>query len=1156
MLQDADVRAEVLDPSRSFIVQAPAGSGKTGILTQRFLRLLAGVEQPETVVAITFTRKAAAEMRDRLLEALVQGGDPSPPEDDYQRRTWELARQVLAQDHQHQWHLVQHPARLRVLTIDSLCAAIARQMPVSSGLGVPPGYTQEPDALFRQAARDVLAQLEEGNRWSPAVARLLDHLDNNPGRVETLLADLLARRDQWLRFLAGGRLSRQNLEFALAALVREQLQHMATAWPPPVRDSLPELLHFAANNLPPEQHDSPLVAWQATGIALPEPRPEDLSLWRGIATLLLTREGTWRAKVDRRNGFPPESTGRSPQEKKRFRTMKSQFMATRETLAAIPNLDNRLHAVHLLPDPVYSAEQWEILQALEQLLPMAAAALRVLFAERGVVDFTEVAMAAVRALGRDDNPTDLALRLDHQIRHLLVDEFQDTSRGQFQLLEHLTAGWQPDDGRTLFLVGDPMQSIYRFREAEVGLFYQVQQRGLGSVSLQSRNLSVNFRSDGGLVAWVNTLFKELMPNRSNPLTGETPFVAAHPFHPARNPTPVASHPQIPAAPETEAGQVVATVQDALHHSPEEKIAILVRSRNHLGDIVPALRRSGIPFQAVEIAALAGTPVVQDLFALTRALLHPADRVHWLALLRAPWCGLTLTELLILTGEATTTPNNTTLWECLHDPIRTSQLNPASRSRLERVGTVLTRAWQLRRRMGWHHGAGVLRRWVETTWYALGGPATLKGPEEMEDALVFLDLLESLEQGGDLTDFRHLDRGLEKLFAAPVHADALVQVMTIHKAKGLEFGTVILPGLGRKSRGASSRLLLWMERPAVPDAEALLLAPLKRSDQADPDPIYAFLASIDREKERLETARLLYVAVTRARRSLHLFGQAEVAGAAHGSFLHLLWPAVQADFAEATPATSEPDLPATSSSPAEPPANPDPPGMLPELRRFPAGWQPPSPPPGLFSPVPEISRSAEDSLVFIWAGETVRCVGIVVHHWLQVMAREGTQAWNVPRIAALEHHFAAQLTRLGVASPALSPAIRQVAMALTSTLADPRGQWILDPRHGNPQSELALTGHLHGRIRRVVLDRTFIDADNTRWIIDFKTGHHAGGDLEGFLDNEQIRYQEHMETYASLMHALDDRPIRLGLYFPLAKGGWREWLFCKKFCNTIRTSKFS
>src|SRR5690606_390298 len=124
---------------------------------------------------------------------------------------------------------------------------------------------------------------------------------------------------------------------------------------------------------------------------------------------------------------------------------------------------------------------------------------------------TETSLAALRALGGEGEPTDLALRLDYRIRHILVDEFQDTSSMQFHLIEKLVAGWEPGDGRTLFIVGDGMQSCYGFRNANVGLFLRARDQGIGPVRLQALKLRVNFRSDSSVVNWVNAVFSAAFP---------------------------------------------------------------------------------------------------------------------------------------------------------------------------------------------------------------------------------------------------------------------------------------------------------------------------------------------------------------------------------------------------------------------------------------------------------------------------------------------------------------------------------------------------------------------------------------------------------------------------------------------------------------------
>ncbi|HKS93916.1 MAG TPA: UvrD-helicase domain-containing protein, partial [Gammaproteobacteria bacterium] len=157
---DQHTRERALDPQTSFIVQAPAGSGKTSLLTQRYLRLLAGVEAPEEIIAITFTRKAAGEMRNRVLKALDAAGDGTVPAAVHHRLTWELARAARARDAERGWRLAEHPARLRIQTIDSLNAELTRQMPLLSGCGAPPAIAEQPEFLYQEAARRTLALLE------------------------------------------------------------------------------------------------------------------------------------------------------------------------------------------------------------------------------------------------------------------------------------------------------------------------------------------------------------------------------------------------------------------------------------------------------------------------------------------------------------------------------------------------------------------------------------------------------------------------------------------------------------------------------------------------------------------------------------------------------------------------------------------------------------------------------------------------------------------------------------------------------------------------------------------------------------------------------------------------------------------------------------
>ena len=199
LISDLRAREEALAPTRSFIVQAPAGSGKTELLIQRYLGLLATVNEPEEIVAITFTRKAAAEMRGRVLGAFAHAAAGKAPESEHERRTQELARAALARDGARGWRVSDSPARLRIQTIDALCAALTRQMPMLSKFGSQPESIEDAGALYAEAARATVELIEAKDPAADYVERLLVHLDNNVGRVEELLVEMLRRRDHWLR---------------------------------------------------------------------------------------------------------------------------------------------------------------------------------------------------------------------------------------------------------------------------------------------------------------------------------------------------------------------------------------------------------------------------------------------------------------------------------------------------------------------------------------------------------------------------------------------------------------------------------------------------------------------------------------------------------------------------------------------------------------------------------------------------------------------------------------------------------------------------------------------------------------------------------------------------------------------------------------------
>ncbi|MDH3689340.1 MAG: UvrD-helicase domain-containing protein [Gammaproteobacteria bacterium] len=1114
-LQDRTIRDRALDPSRSFIVQAPAGSGKTELLIRRFLMLLAHAQDPEEIVAITFTRKAAYEMRERVLQALYAETEDTLADTAHQQLI-DLASAARARNDQKGWELEKHPSRLRIRTIDSVCRMLVERMPWLSGFGASPAVVEDASTMYLEAAQATLSLLGDADQaWSGAVEALLTHFDNNFAKVAQLLVAMLARRDQWLRHVVAdgtGEQQRSQLENAWSDLVQDALQQVAATIPPGLVDELVDCAAFAATN-----RETKIALCRGL-TTLPSADASDLQRWQGLAELLLTQKNLWRLSVDLRTGFPANKDPKSVEMKTRMRKLLSELAGEHRLLEC-------LTLVRKLPDPRFDDSQWRVLSALIELLPLAVAELRMSFQRAGQVDFLEVAQRAVESLGQPERPTDLALVMDYRIRHLLVDEFQDTSRVQFDLLERLTAGWEAGDGRTLFLVGDPMQSIYRFRDADVGLYLYAERHGIGGIKLEPLRLSVNFRCTTTMLDWVNASFKVVFPTISEVASGAVSYSPAIAAQPVARASGVHVHP-LPTSDRTvEAKQVLHLIQMARAQDAEGSIAILVRNRSDLTEILRLFKEEEIVYRGVDLESLVSKPVVQDLLSLTRALLHPADKVAWLALLRAPWCGLTLSDLLWLVGRD---EPEATVWQRICDTRVLARLSADGRHRIGRVKDVLHRALTLRGRLA-------LRDWVEQTWIELGGSVCVP-PYALDDAEVLLGVIEQLDCGGDVIDLKSLHTAANELWAQPRRsAEDAVHVMTIHKAKGLEFDTVIVPGLARVARTDEGRLLHWEERVGAADNVGLLLAPLGETG-GERDQAHAYLKSLEADKNALELGRLLYVACTRAKQHLHLLGHAAVndrgepATPPSHSLLSKLWPAVSSQFAAAPAQTNLVGNAATSQTKARRKRSN-------VIYRLPTDWSPP------FTYLPHIrdltsTSVLEDSVEFEWASDTARHVGTLVHRLINIMAKQELSVWSGER-SSMHRRWRAVLLGFGVPVSEVDHAVQRVDQAVQRVLVDPRVVWIFDRCHSDAHSEYALTGLYQGQLIRVVMDRTFIDEHDTRWIVDFKTSVHEGTQIDKFLDQEVDRYRGQLERYAVIMKARDPRPIRLALYFPLLTA-WREW----------------
>jgi len=1198
-----------LDSTRSVLVQAPAGSGKTTLLTERFLTLLGEVDEPGQVVAITFTNAAAAEMRNRILDEL-RSPEPSP-----------TARRVLDRSDARNWKLLDLPAQLRISTIDSFCRDLALQQPLLSSLGGGLAIAEQPAELYCRAARRTIEQIGTSNSpaVSEAVASLLEWQDNNWHELEKLLVDMLSTRDRWMQDFVLSKepdweTLREQLERPFASTVRSALDHIARLLDqvPGACDEALLLARFACLQPSGEQHralaelaEFPSGQFPSIG-ALEEAHEATLCL----ANLLLTKDGGFRRKVDKRHGFPTDC-----------RPEKARLIDLTRRLADIPGLEEALAAVCGLPPVRYTEDDWLIVRACFTLLRHAVGELKVVFAEAAAVDFIEVAQIAEGVLkGNDGFPSDAAIAVADGIRHLLVDEFQDTSRRQHQLLSNLIAAWPDREGRTLFLVGDPMQSIYFFRDADAELFPRVHEIGLeipnaDPFKLHFVPLFANFRTAPSLVDRLNgffakifavndgsgVAFSEASAARGGFGTRDIPFQLHLDFRLPEALTQSAASEGSFVQEESSSPQVGEIVDLIRSYEPaidqaraagkKCRVAVLARTRNSLAPIAAALHEAAIPFRAIDLEKLGSRAEVLDAMALACALLNPYDRVAWLGVLRAPWCGLGLDDLHRLTSADDATILGRPIPDLLAERIRL--LSAPGRIAVKRVLAALAFVPAIQAsqpgapRTGLSPWGGEptpsLGTWLQQAWINLGGADCYDATARANLDLLW-KCLDRLPEGQQDLLGPALDAALDKLTALPdpqTSIDCGVQLMTIHKSKGLEFEVVIVPDLQAKTGSHGRRLLSWMERGLKPELDGdearqdgadeiteFLIAPFPLKGE-DAGRSKAWADRIYRQRESQETRRILYVAATRAREELHLFARPGLKVDANGtlslaslpaSLLSTAWPAleeeIQAHFEEwksarlvpAQPSEEQPEsqtialaasaqldlfaMPSPESRPVKPTI----------LRRLPQDYAVSRGGQSSRLPLAQgvVGQQANASSAFLNPRKTAlydrhegglisRATGTAVHALLEELTSlRATDDWSVAR-AALNHHEArtvAQLRAAGIA-PRQAKEIASNALQLALNVSyDPIGQWILSP-HFEAASEMRWSGVVDGSLRTVQADRVFQaglapqrDGRESWWIIDYKT-HARAPDSDAASALPQLRelFAPQLQAYAAMLRAM-------------------------------------
>ena len=802
---------------RDVVVTAGAGSGKTRTLVERYLALLAEGHSPRQILAITFTEKAAREMRNRIRAATRERGEEAGgPE---KRSFW---RGIEAQ-----------MDAARISTIHAFCAELLRAHPAEAG--VDPGFevAEEGTAalLRREAVKEALAWAVAQEEVAPLFSAL------SPRGIEGVLSFLLARRLDAAMIVGQGASGSQAGE-----MLGEALWGFVEA--PAVAHGVQELRRMRTEGEL-EQDAGEKLAAQLAGL---------LDLWEEVRAA--RESGDWVTAAEHlytiRREYMRLNIG------KKTSRAKELLQALRHAYDERVNLWlGGARPADPPPDPTIEIRFGQDLGRMGALFEAVCESYRRALDERRLLDFDDLETGALRLL----QDARIRNRWREGLAAVLVDEFQDTNERQREIVEALCEG---SPGR-LFVVGDARQSIYRFRGADVTVF-----RRMGE-AIEARGgepieLDITFRAHSQLLRGLDLLLPAVMGEEGNPdepyVIPYTPLVADR-----RAPRKGVEPPFIEfilgvgesaeAARPHAAEALVARLLELRHEGQIQgwgDVALLFRASTGFAPYEDALEVMGVPYVTVAGRGFYERPEIRDVLNILQALADPWNDLAMAGLLRSPAMGLTDAALYRLRwreGEPRA------FYQALVDGL--DDLDESDRQSAIRAREILA---ELRPLVGRLPVGELLKRVLDRTDYRAGLASAHRRYWQNIDKLLadahasglvnvssFLEYLQSVR-----------DIGVRE-GEAPVEAQGAVRLMTVHKAKGLEFPFVVIADASRQPRRGSEPAYLLPE-----------IGLTFRPDRSEAMPLaYRFARWLDGRQSEAEENRLLYVAATRAREKLILSG---------------------------------------------------------------------------------------------------------------------------------------------------------------------------------------------------------------------------------------------------------------------------------------------
>jgi ATP-dependent helicase/nuclease subunit A len=760
---DQAERLEALNVNGSYIVQAPAGSGKTELLVQRAISCLLTVSQPQHVLLLTFTKKAAAEMNERLNQAIFNHAERHlrHPE------TQALLARLDTHMQTNKWDVANGQLQL-AKTFDGFTYTL-------SGLNYH--LANFPVLLYRTVLENIFYG-DDHALFQPLINPLLSLIDGDHEKLIQLLIDLMQKRDQWLPPLLN------------------QAQHTKSTYQAFVQ----ALINLIENN-----HNSAFQALFDFNQAHLESMQGEPGAWtlhdlQYLANCFLTQTGTWRKRL------LPEHNDLLDKAQK---DMLKSLLAEQD-----PKLAEWLTLLQPLPASLPPTHQTQ-LDMMQQALPKLCAAMHIAMETHELCDYTYVAYKAIEVLTQPEHAHNPASIQASQIQHLLIDECQDTSKLQCLLLEALVRHWPDQDGRSLFLVGDPMQSIYRFRQADVRIFLALKADGLAGIPLQYLSLKQNFRSSKTLIEHFNTIFVNIFPAHPIPMLGGINYAEAEAFHQFEG--------TIKWYPAYEVAQLVKDIESL---PADETCAVLARSRRHL---LPLQRAFGAKAHMPGLCFYYEYPWIQEIATLALSVYAP-DLISQVALKRLHVFNL---HWSFIQQQAKHSAEDALLSAIAHAQTMID---------LEQPSTLV---------MDLAH-------------------AFVSDQFDHPIAQQFYALLDTLMAETGTLSRAHLQHVmLTQCPEIQPHSATKITLTTIHQSKGLQFDHVIIPHIHAGTTQDSDQLLHWFQ---YDEASPMMMGLLKQ--EASHNGIHQTLRQLEKKAQTYETQRLLYVAATRAKKTLTYIGEYE------------------------------------------------------------------------------------------------------------------------------------------------------------------------------------------------------------------------------------------------------------------------------------------